>query len=167
MSIYLIFVACRNSGQYSDDKCSDWKNSGNCKIQEVFMIAHCSMTCGFCIPCTKLKSQKLYKLWIDYYLISNYRIDFVDVRIDILNLLADAENTGKDCWYECGEKQGPCEWCGSMNLCCTQKIDWTDYSNGCDGTFGGRTTHQCTRNEYESKLDLLILILSHITDLWI
>ena len=96
-------------------------------------------------------------------LISNFRIDFVDVRIDILNLLADAENTGKDCWYECGEKQGPCEWCGSMNLCCTQKVDWTDYSNGCDGTIGGRTTHQCTRNEYESKLALLILILSHIT----
>ena len=28
-------------------------------------------------------------------------------------------------------------------MCCTMKPDWTDMSNGCDGTFGGATKHEC------------------------
>ncbi len=28
-------------------------------------------------------------------------------------------------------------------MCCTQKPGWTDTSNGCDGTFGGLTRHEC------------------------
>jgi len=50
---------------------------------------------------------------------------------------------GEDCWYECGKKQGPCAWCGSEGWCCTQKSGWTDTSNGCDGTFGGVSKHEC------------------------
>ena len=28
-------------------------------------------------------------------------------------------------------------------MCCTMKPEWTDTSNGCDGTFGGATSHEC------------------------
>ena len=53
------------------------------------------------------------------------------------------ENAGKDCWRKCNKRQGACEWCGSIGFCCTKKKEWNDYSNGCDGTFGGETMHQC------------------------
>ena len=52
-------------------------------------------------------------------------------------------NTGKDCWYKCNRRQGPCPWCGSEGYCCTQQNDWNDTSNGCDGTFGGVSMHEC------------------------
>ena len=52
-------------------------------------------------------------------------------------------NTGLDCWGHCSEQQGPCSWCGSEGMCCTKKPGWTDTSNGCDGTFGGETEHEC------------------------
>ena len=48
-----------------------------------------------------------------------------------------------DCWRACGGKQGPCTWCGVGGKCCTRKHGWTDTSNGCDGTFGGLTQHEC------------------------
>ena len=53
------------------------------------------------------------------------------------------ENEGMDCWSGCNNKQGPCEWCGSMGFCCTKKNSWNDTSNGCDGTFGGASRHEC------------------------
>merc|ERR1711936_325906 len=55
----------------------------------------------------------------------------------------DIENEGKGCWDECNAVQGPCEWCGKLGMCCTMKPGWTDTSNGCDGTFGGATSHEC------------------------
>ena len=57
--------------------------------------------------------------------------------------LVGLTNTGVDCLGRCGMKQGPCEWCGPKGMCCTRKVGWTDTSNGCDGTFGGLTTHEC------------------------
>jgi len=58
---------------------------------------------------------------------------------------SDLTNTGKDCWYKCGSKQGPCEWCGTKGMCC--KNGFKDKSNGCDGTFGGLTRHECDLKE--------------------
>lgn len=55
--------------------------------------------------------------------------------------LAEIQNRGKDCWYKCNSKQGPCSWCGSAGMCC--KKGFNDKSNGCDGTFGGSTQHEC------------------------
>ena len=57
--------------------------------------------------------------------------------------LTDLKNTGNDCWNKCNDKQGPCSWCGSDGMCCTRKLSWTDKSNGCDGTIGGVTKHEC------------------------
>ena len=56
---------------------------------------------------------------------------------------SDIENEGKGCWDDCNAVQGPCEWCGKLGMCCTMKPGWTDTSNGCDGTFGGATSHEC------------------------
>ena len=56
----------------------------------------------------------------------------------------EIKNTGIDCWYFCNKRQGPCPWCGTEGSCCTQKSGWTDISNGCDGTFGGLTRHECS-----------------------
>ena len=61
-----------------------------------------------------------------------------------LSILVQAlENSGKDCLNKCHSKQGPCTWCGSRGMCCTKKTDWTDKSNGCDGTIGGKAMHEC------------------------
>ncbi len=43
-------------------------------------------------------------------------------------------HAGEDCWTRCSQQQGPCDWCGSGNLCC--RHGWDDHSNGCDGTLG-------------------------------
>ena len=56
------------------------------------------------------------------------------------------QHTGKDCWSSCDNKQGWCPWCGSRGMCCTQKVGWTDTTNGCDGTFGGLKEHECVLN---------------------
>ena len=61
-----------------------------------------------------------------------------------LNLM----NAGKQCWYNCGGKQGKCSWCGSDGWCCRKNGDnqyWlpSEQSNGCDGTFGGAKQHRC------------------------
>ena len=66
------------------------------------------------------------------------------ILISELNLM----NAGKTCWYSCGGKQGKCSWCGSDGWCCRKNGNspyWlpTQQSNGCDGTFGGSTQHQC------------------------
>ena len=51
---------------------------------------------------------------------------------------------GKACWRKCRRKQGPCEtgYCGTEDVCC--KKDHWDKSNGCDGTIGGISRHECT-----------------------
>ena len=58
-------------------------------------------------------------------------------------VLGQIENAGMDCLSSCNSRQGACEWCGSMGFCCTKKNGWNDTSNGCDGTFGGETQHEC------------------------
>ena len=58
-------------------------------------------------------------------------------------LLGQIENAGMDCWSNCNSRQGACEWCGAMGFCCTKKNGWNDTSNGCDGSFGGETKHEC------------------------
>ena len=49
-----------------------------------------------------------------------------------------------DCWYHCNSQQGPCSYCGSKGMCCTRKPGYTDTTNGCDGTIGGLTRHECS-----------------------
>ena len=49
------------------------------------------------------------------------------------------ENAGEDCWNGCNHKEGKCGWCGTDGWCCRK--DWI--GNGCDGTFGGQSNHQC------------------------
>jgi len=62
---------------------------------------------------------------------------------------AELQNTGKDCWYKCNSKQGPCSWCGTVGMCC--KKGFNDKSNGCDGTFGGSTRHECVLNQCKNS----------------
>ena len=52
------------------------------------------------------------------------------------------ENVGKDCWTGCNQNQGKCDWCGSSGWCCRK--NW--FGNGCDGSFGGPSNHQCVSN---------------------
>jgi hypothetical protein len=54
------------------------------------------------------------------------------------------KNYGKGCWWGCGRKQGPCNWCGTGSCC---RFGWRDKRNGCDGTLGiPRMGHVCTAN---------------------
>jgi len=53
------------------------------------------------------------------------------------------ENNNRGCWGECNGKQGPCLFCGAYGMCCTRKAGWTDFSNGCENTFGGKYNHAC------------------------
>ena len=62
-----------------------------------------------------------------------------------MNLSVPAlRNEGLYCWHHCNRQQGPCSWCSTKGMCCTRKPGWTDTSNGCDGTFGGQTKHECS-----------------------
>ena len=71
----------------------------------------------------------------------SFVVKIIVTRIKLLNIVL--QNAGKDCWGHCSSRQGPCPWCGTKGMCCTKKPDWTDKSNGCDGTFGGATNHEC------------------------
>ena len=51
------------------------------------------------------------------------------------------ENSGKNCLVGCNKKQGKCDWCGMDGWCCRKGTDWV--GNGCDGTFGGPSSHRC------------------------
>ena len=62
---------------------------------------------------------------------------------DLFIIVPEIQNTELDCWDFCGSEQGPCEWCGAKGYCCTMKSNWNDTSNGCDGTFGGASRHEC------------------------
>ena len=55
--------------------------------------------------------------------------------------VANMVNEGKHCWYECEQKQGFCDFCGSELLCCRKEHETT--TNGCDGTIGGEGNHVC------------------------
>ena len=72
-------------------------------------------------------------------------------------------NTGKDCWSYCNGQQGPCSWCGSEGMCCTQKSGYPA-SNGCDGSFGGQTMHECALKPGKICLPIFMFQL-HITKL--
>ena len=71
-------------------------------------------------------------------------------------------NTGLDCWGHCSEQQGPCSWCGCEGMCCTKKPGWTDTSNGCDGTFGGETEHECALKPGKFVLSNRFLVCTRI-----
>ena len=49
------------------------------------------------------------------------------------------ENTGKPCYEECNERQGPCTFCGT-GLCCKKNAP---PSNGCHGANGGDHQYEC------------------------
>ena len=74
------------------------------------------------------------------------------------------KNTGLDCWPPCSGQQGPCSWCGTEGMCCTMKTGWSDTSNGCDGTFGGETKHECylRPGTFLTKLGLPVSIVPKI-----
>lgn len=36
---------------------------------------------------------------------------------------------GEDCWYECGDKSGKCDFCGTVGYCCSSSKD--DLNAGC------------------------------------
>ena len=74
-------------------------------------------------------SFKSFNKWI-------YREEFLQC-VTARNL----KNAGKDCWINCKSRQGKCSWCGDTGMCC--KKGFHDKSNGCDGTFGGKTRHEC------------------------
>ena len=61
--------------------------------------------------------------------------------MNIFQLQAELEHAGEDCWNSCNSQQGACDWCGSKGFCCMK--GWDDFSNGCDGTFGGQENHVC------------------------
>merc|ERR1711936_652143 len=55
----------------------------------------------------------------------------------------DVQNQGKNCWYHCREKSGPCEsFCGTDGLCCRRGNNWIE--NGCTGQIGEYNYHTCT-----------------------
>lgn len=66
------------------------------------------------------------------------------VVIPILNFLINGplRNPGEKCWYSCGQRQGPCSFCGG-GICCRKH--WWDYSGGCNGYKGCYGYHCCVR----------------------
>merc|ERR1711936_1456465 len=55
----------------------------------------------------------------------------------------DVQNQGKNCWYHCREKSGPCEsFCGTDGLCCRRGNNWIE--KGCTGQIGAYNYHTCT-----------------------
>ena len=74
-------------------------------------------------------------------------------------------NTGKDCWSYCNGQQGPCSWCGSEGMCCTQKSGYPA-SNGCDGSFGGQTMHECALKPGKICLPIFMFQLHITCSLW-
>ena len=71
-------------------------------------------------------------------------------------------NTGTDCWYNCTSRQGPCDFCGEHGMCCTVKTGWTDTSNGCDGSFGGQTGHECVLKPTSKNDTMKVIVLTSI-----
>ena len=104
----------------------------------------------------KLKNTKLIKLsetkmWLKR---SESDLDY-DMRVSLIQDPPFA-NAGKHCYWKCGGKQGPCWWCGKEGMCCSQssktEFGWRYYEvgfeNGCDGTFGGKTKHECVLKKF-------------------
>ena len=52
-------------------------------------------------------------------------------------------HAGEDCWDDCNEIQGQCDWCGNAVGWCCRK-EWI--GNGCDGSIGGTNGHECVLN---------------------
>ena len=64
------------------------------------------------------------------------------------------ENTEKECWKHCDEKDGPCKWCGEIGMCCSQGRK----KDGCDGKMGGyvwsgHDWHVCVDPRYNSGIE--------------
>ena len=96
----------------------------------------------------RLKNTKLIKLSETRMWLKRSESDLgYDMRVSLIQdpPLAHA---GKDCYFKCSYKQGPCKWCGKEGMCCSQRRKNKDdqeggFKNGCDGTFGGKTKHEC------------------------
>ena len=58
------------------------------------------------------------------------------VALLLFALCAVLHNEGKGCWYECGRKQGRCDYCGN-GMCC--RLGWV--GGGCDGSHGTSSGH--------------------------
>ena len=76
-------------------------------------------------------------------------------------IIAPIQNEGMNCWKHCQKRQGPCSWCGAQGMCCTQKPGWSDMSNGCDGTFGGRKAHECALTGTLTMLHISIYLIGY------
>eukprot|EP00808_Paulinella_micropora_P023068 g66993.t1 len=53
------------------------------------------------------------------------------------------ENANKDCWSSCGDKSGPCAWCGPQGLCCRKAFNGGE--GGCPADAGGEQGHVCVK----------------------
>ena len=79
------------------------------------------------------------KLWLTR---SNSKLSYEKIVSQQEPILA---NAGKDCFDKYHGpcfKQGPCKWCGKKGMCCTQNATY-DIDEYCDGTFGGKRSHEC------------------------
>lgn len=72
---------------------------------------------------------------------SRYLLIEIDNEIEQSGFVsAGLKNSGKKCWNECKEKQGPCAYCGT-GICCRK--EYADTSKGCYGQIGGDGQHEC------------------------
>ena len=81
-------------------------------------------------------------------------------RIKSYILTGILENDGKDCWSECNQQDGRCNWCGTRGWCC--KLN--SIGNGCNGLFGGENNHQCKSKPGIGGLHLVDLIIRELKD---
>jgi len=57
------------------------------------------------------------------------------------SLNSGLNHAGENCWYNCNDTQGQCDWCGNDGWCCRKEF----YGNGCDGFIGGTNQHECVK----------------------
>ena len=97
------------------------------------------------------KCFNLLLIAISLDLINSYCTDYLDYSAYAYEDYETEEGSGylgeierESCFCHCNNMQGSCpQWCGEDKMCCTKNPDWTDTSNGCDGTFGGEQSHEC------------------------
>ena len=81
----------------------------------------------------------IYFMYLVINLSNKIEITQCMLKLSLYYILIDIANIGLNCWYKCGEEQGPCDWCGQDGNCCKKGLT----GNGCDGTIGGLTRHEC------------------------
>ena len=73
----------------------------------------------------------------------------------------EMKNFGVPCLYQCKGKQGPCTFCGT-GLCCKKNLKPSD---GCTGSNGGDSTHECASHYPPSITDVYDGIINGINNL--